>query len=163
MLDQFLGHRPRVTAYFAVLSVGLSLLVAGVEAARLRLIGPLDPQIAVGYAAVGLLFGLGLAFVAAYVNESLVSGWLTGAVPAAGRYGARILEGSVGSLEPVAAGTAGVGLVVGGVGYALASEKHRREALSPDIPAVTPRVTTTSLAVASVAVGVACLLTLGQV
>jgi len=163
MLDQFLGHRPRVTAYFAVLAVGLSMLITGVEAARLRLIGPLDPPTALGYATVGVLFGLVLAFVAAYVNESLVSGWFTGAVPAAGRYGGRLIVGSIERLEPVAAAIAGVGLIVGGVGYALAAEKHRREATTPDIPAVTPRVTTTALAVASVAVGVACLLTVGQV
>lgn len=157
MLDQFLGHRPRVTAYFAVLAVGLSLLLTGVEATRLRLVGPGSPTTFAGYAAVGLLVGLVLAFVAAYVNQSLVAGWLTGSVPAGGWYGARLLEGSVGSLETAAIATAGVGLVVGGVGYGLAAEKHRREAITPDIPAVTPRVTTASLAAASVTIGGGCI------
>ncbi len=163
MLDQFLGHRPRVTAYFAVLAVGLSMLVAGVEAARLRLVGPLDPSTFAGYAAVGVVLGLAVAFIAAYVNRSLVAGWLTGAVPAAGRYGAMLLEGSAGSLDGIAVGTAGVGLVVGGVGYALAAEKHRRQAITTDVPGVTPRTTTTSLAVASVAVGGACLVVISSV
>lgn len=163
MLDQFLGHRPRVTAYFGVLAVGLSLLAAGVEAARIRVVGSLDPSVFTGYAAVALLGAVILAFVAAFVNESLVAGWLVGTVPAAGRYGGTFLQGATVDLATAAYGTVGIGLVVGGLGYALASEKHRRDAGGGDIPGVTPRVTSAALAAASLAVGVACLLTLSTV
>lgn len=158
MLDQFLGHRPRVTAYFAVLAVGLALVSSGVEAGRLRLVGELEPSVFTGYVAVALLVALVLAFTAAYLNESLVAGWLVGAVPAASHYGGTYLRG--GGVDPAVAalGTVGTGLVVGGLGYALAAEKHRLEAGSGDMAGVTPRATFGSLAAASIAVGVACLL-----
>ena len=42
MLDQFVGHRPRVTAYFGLVAVGLSLLAAGIEAARNDTARPAD-------------------------------------------------------------------------------------------------------------------------
>lgn len=163
MLDQILGHRLRVTVYFGGLAVGLSLLSAGIEAGRLRLVGPLDPTAFAGYAAVALLAGVGLAFVAAYLNESLVAGWLVGAVPAAGRYGGAFLQGAAVDPAVWAIGTAGVGLAVGGVGYGLASEKHRRDAGSGSLPGGTPRVTSASLAGASIGIGIACLLSLSIV
>lgn len=163
MLDQFLGHRPRVTVYFAVLSIGLSLLLTGIEATRLRLVGPVDGTTFLGYVGLGLCFGLGLAFVAAYVNQSLVAGWVTGAVPAGAWFGARLLEGSAGPTETAAIATAGVGLVVGGVGYGLAAEKHRREAIAPNVSAVTPRVTTASLAAASITIGFGCIYVIAPV
>lgn len=163
MLDQFVGHRPRVTAYFGVLAVGLSLLAAGVEAARLRAIGPLEPSAFLGYAAAGLLCGLVLAFAAAYLNESLLSGWLLGGVPVAGRVGGTYLQGS--NADPVGSAllTAGAALVVGGVGYAAAAEKHRRDAGGGAAPGLTPRLTVTALAGASIAVGVAGILSTGFV
>ena len=157
MLDQFVGHRPRVTAYFGLLAVGLSLLAAGLEAARLAVMGPLNPSTFAGYAAVGLSSGLAVSFLAAYVNGSLVSGWLVGAVPAAGRVGGLTLQGApVGSAAAVY-GTAGVGFVVGGIGYWLAAEKLRRETVAADLQAATPRVTSTALALSSVGLGLACL------
>ena len=157
MLDQFVGHRPRVTAYFGLLAVGLSLLAAGLEAARLAVVGPLDPSTFAGYAAVGLSAGLAVSFLAAYVNESLVSGWLVGAVPAAGRVGGLALQDTAVGSEPAVYGTAGVGFVVGGVGYGLAAEKLRRETVAADLQAATPRVTSTALALASVGLGLGCL------
>lgn len=158
MLDQFLGHRPRVTVYFAGLAVALSLVSSGVEAGRLRLVGSLEPSAFTGYVAAALLAALVFATAASYLNESLMAGWFVAAVPAAGRYGGLYLRGNAVDPATAALGTAGVGLVVGGLGYALASEKHRRDAGSGDLPGVTPRATSASLAAASVSVGVACIL-----
>jgi hypothetical protein len=157
MLGQFVGHRPRVTVYFGLLAAGLSLIAAGLEAARLAVVGPLDPSASAGYAAVGLSAGLAMSFLAAYVNESLVSGWLVGAVPAAGRVGGLTLQGTAVGSAAALYGTAGVGFVVGGVSYGLAAEKLRRETVAADLQAATPRVTSTALALASVGLGIACL------
>lgn len=157
MLDQFLGPRPRLTAYFGVLAIGLSLLAVGAEATRLRVIGTLSQSAFTGYAAVALLGGFALAFTVAYFNASLVAGWLAGAVPAAGRYGALLLEGTDPGVTSSAVGTLGVGLVLGSVGYVLATEKHRRDALAQDISAVPPRASSVALAVAAIGVGLACL------
>ena len=157
MLGQFVGHRPRVTVYFGLLAAGLSLIATGLEAARLAIVGPLDPSASAGYAAVGLSSGLAMSFLAAYVNESLVSGWLVGAVPAAGRVGGLTLQGTAVGPEAAAYGTAGVGFVLGGVSYGLAAEKLRRETVAADLQAATPRVTSTALALASVGLGIACL------
>ena len=157
MLDQFVGHRPRVTVYFGLLAAGLSLLAAGLEAARLAVVGPLDPSASAGYAAVGLSAGLAMSFLAAYINESLVSGWLVGAVPAAGRFGGLTLQGTAVGPEAAAYGTAGVGFVLGGVSYGFAAEKLRRETVAADLHAATPRVTSTALALSSVGLGIACL------
>jgi len=157
MLEQVLGLRPRVTAYFGGLAAGLSLVAAGIEAVRLNVVGPVGGSAGIAYAAVWLLFGLGVAFAAAHVNASLVSGWLVGAVPAAGRVGGLALSGADPGLATVISGTAGVGMVVGGIGYGLAAEKLRRDTVGADLATAIPRVTSTALAGASIAVGLACL------
>jgi len=157
MLEQVLGHRPRVTAYFGGLGAGLSLVAAGIEAVRLNVAGPVGQSAVTAYAAVGLLFGLVLAFVAAYVNGSLVSGWLVGAVPAAGRVGGLALQGADPRLATAISGTAGVGLVLGGVGYGLAAEKLRRDTVGADLVTAVPRVTSTALAAASIGFGLGSL------
>ena len=41
LLGRVVGRRSRITAYFGGLALGLSLLVAGFDAARIRLVGPL--------------------------------------------------------------------------------------------------------------------------
>jgi hypothetical protein len=158
MLDQFLGHRPGVTVYFGVLAIGLALVASGIEAARLAVVGPLAQSTFAGYAAVGLSAGLVLSFVVASVNGSLVAGWLVGAIPAAGRVGGLALSGADVGLPAAVPGTAGVGFVLGGVGYGLAAEKLRRDTIAADRVAGSHRVTTTALAVASIRFGLACLI-----
>lgn len=159
MLQGLLGRRPRLTAYFGVLAAGLTLLVVGVEATRIRLFGSFGQAASIGYAGVGVLGGVILAFVVGYLSGSLIAGWFVGSVPAAGRYGARYLVGT--AADPVTGllGIAGVGLVLGATGFTVAMEKHRRDSLPPDAPASLPRLTTFGLSGASMLAGLGCLWT----
>jgi hypothetical protein len=157
MREHLLGRRPRFTAYVAGLAVGLSLLAVGVEAARVRLVGPLSPAVFAGYAGIGLLGGLLLAYVVAYLNGSLVAAWTTGTIPAAGRLGARVIEGSVPDVFAGAVGTAGVGFLVGGLGFLAATEKHRRDARTAELPPPPSQASSLGLVVASLVVGAGCL------
>lgn len=153
MRDHLLGRSPRFTVYFCGLAVGLALLAVGLEAARLRFVGPLSTVTLAGYAAFGILAGLVAAFVAGYLNGGIIASWVGGAVPALGRHGAVFLEGTIESTVASAAGAVGFALVVGAAGFVGATEKHRRDSQSADLPPPPPRLSVAVLVVASGVVG----------
>ena len=105
-----------------------------------------------GYAALGVLAGLVAAFVAGYLNGGIIASWVGGAVPPLGRYGAAVLEGTLESTAASAAGAVGFALLVGAAGFVVATEKHRRDSRSADLPPP-PRLSVAVLVVASGVVG----------
>ena len=153
MRDHLLGRSPRFTGYFCGLAVGLALLAVGLEAARLRFVGPLSTVTLAGYAAFGILAGLVAAFVAGYLNGGIIASWVGGAVPALGRYGAVFLEGTIESTVASAAGAVGFALLVGAAGFVVATEKHRHDSRSADLPPPPSRLPVAVLVVASGVVG----------
>ena len=153
MRDHLLGRSPRFTGYFCGLAVGLALLAVGLEAARLRFVGSPSTVLLAGYAALGILVGLAAAFVAGYLNGGIIASWAGGAVPALSRHGAAVLDGTLESTAASAAGTAGFALVVGAAGFVVATEKHRRDSRSADLPPPPPRLPVAVLVAASGVVG----------
>ncbi|PSQ43216.1 hypothetical protein BRD07_02345 [Halobacteriales archaeon QS_9_68_42] len=153
MRDHLLGRSPRFTGYFCGLAAGLALLAVGLEAARLRFVDSPSTVLLAGYAAFGVLAGLVAAFVAGYLNGGITASWVGGAVPALGRHGAVFLEGTIESTIASAAGAAGFALLVGAAGFVVATEKHRRDSRSADLPPPPPRLPVAVLVVASGAVG----------
>lgn len=153
MREHLVGRTPRLTAYFCGISLGLALLVAGLEATRILLVGELSGTAVALYGAVGVLGGLLLSFVVAYLNGSLLASWVAGFVSAAGRLGAPLAEGSltgVGSGLPAATG---LGVLVGTAGFVVAVEKHRRDAVGADLPEPPSRLDTLVLGGVSATVG----------
>ena len=153
MREHLLGRSPRFTVYFCGLAVGLALLAVGLEAARLRFVGSASTALLAGYAALGVLAGLVAAFVAGYLNGGIIASWVGGAVPPLGRYGAAVLEGTLESTAASAAGAVGFALLVGAAGFVVATEKHRRDSRSADLPPPPPRLPVAVLVVASGVVG----------
>lgn len=149
MREHFVGRTPRLTAYFSGIGLGLALLVAGIEATRVDLV-ELSGAWFVGYAVVGALGGVGLAFVAGYLNGSIVASWTMGAVPAAGLLGEPLASGTTGGLAPALLGAVATGVLLGTVGFVLAVVKHRRDSLTADLPAPASRADVVRLVVLSV-------------
>lgn len=135
MREHLAGRTPRLTAYFCGIAVGLALLVAGLEAARLLVVGPLSGTAVAAFGTVGVAGGLLLAFVVGYLNGSILASWVAGAVPAAARLGGPLVDGSLDAIGRAAVGSLGVGVLIGTVGFVVAVEKHRRDAVDADLPA----------------------------
>lgn len=135
MREHIAGRTPRLTAYLGGLSLGLGLLVAGAEGARHVLVGTLSPTAALGYAAVGAACGVAVAFVVGYLNGSLLASWGGGFVPAAGLMGRPVAGGTLAEVAVAFVVAVGAGVLLGAVGFAVAVEKHRRDARTADLPA----------------------------
>jgi hypothetical protein len=155
MREHLAGRTPRLTAYFCGIALGLALLVAGMEAARVLLVGELPTTVSLGVAAVGVLGGLLLSYVAGYLNGSLVASWAGGTVPAAGRLGAPLVDGRLREIVLAVVGAAGAGVLLGTVGFVVAVEKHRHDARTADLPEPATRVELLELVAVSILVGVA--------
>lgn len=134
MHEHLAGRTPRFTAYFCGIAVGLALLVAGLEAARILVFGPLSGSMVAVYGAVGVLGGLLLSFVVGYLNGSILASWLAGSVPVAARFGAPLVEGTLRGIEGTIASSLGIGVLIGTAGFVVAVEKHRRDAVGADLP-----------------------------
>lgn len=153
MREHLLGRTPRLTVYFCGIAVGLALLVAGLEATRVLFGSQFSTTVFTVYAAVGVLGGLLLAFVAGYLNGGVLASWAAGTVPLAGRVGPVLVEGSLREVGVSALGALGGGVLLGAVGFAVAVEKHRRDAQTADLPDPPSRTDLLGLVVASAAVG----------
>lgn len=153
MREHLAGRSPRLTAYFCGIALGLALLVAGLEAARLFIGGGVSSTVYLAVAGVGLLGGLLLSFVAGYLNGSLLASWIAGFVPAAGRLGPPLVDGTLREIGLALVGALGVGVLLGTVGYVVAVEKHRYDARTADLPAPPPRVALLGLVGISVVLG----------
>jgi hypothetical protein len=134
MREHLLGRTPRLTVYFCGIAIGLALLVAGLEATRIAFGSEFSATIYTIYAAIGLLGGFLLAFVASYLNGSILASWAAGTVPVAGRLGPVLVDGSLREIGVSTLGIVGSGVLLGAVGFAVAVEKHRRDARSADLP-----------------------------
>lgn len=157
MREHLLGRTPRLTGYFCGIAVGLALLVAGLEAARTVFGSEFSATVFTVYAAVGVLGGLLLSFVAGYLNGSVLASWTAGMVPLAGRVGPVLVEGSLREVGLSAVGAAGAGVLLGSVGFAVAVEKHRRDAKTADLPDPPSRADLLGILVVSAVVGVSML------
>lgn len=135
MREGFLGRSPRLTGYFCGIALGLALLVSGLEAARLLIVGELSTTGAFGFAAIGIIGGLALSFAVGYLNGGVLASWMAGFVPAAGRVGGPLAEGTLQDIAVAAIGAGGYGVLLGAFGFALAVEKHRHDAATADLPA----------------------------
>lgn len=155
MREHLLGRTPRLTAYFCGIAAGLAMLVAGLEASRLLLVGALSGTVATAVTIIGVLGAILLSFVAGYLNGSLPASWASGFVPAAGRLGAPLVDGSLRELGVSLLGALGVGVLLGTVGFVLAVEKHRYDARTADLPDPATRFELLGLVAVSVLVGVA--------
>lgn len=153
MREHLAGRTPRLTAYFCGIAVGLALLVAGLEAARTLVVGEISGTAAVAYGAVGVLGGLLLSFVVGYLNGSILASWTAGTVPAAGRLGDPLIAGSLGAVGRAIAGSIGIGVLIGTVGFVVAVEKHRRDAVHAALPAPPSRFDLAVLVVLSLVLG----------
>lgn len=153
MREHLAGRTPRLTAYFCGIAAGLALLVAGLEAARILVVGELSVTAAAVYGAVGVLGGLLLSFVVGYLNGSILASWAAGSVPAAGRLGTPLVEGSLGGVGKSIAGALGIGVLIGTIGFVVAVEKHRRDAVRADLPDPPARADLAALVVLSAVVG----------
>lgn len=154
MREHLVGRTPRLSAYFVGIALGLALLVAGLEATRILLLGELSGPVSLTIGLVGVLGGVLLAFVAGYLNGSLLTSWIAGFVPAAGRLGAPLVEGTLRELVLALVGALGVGVLLGTVGFVLAVEKHRHDARTADLPDPASRSELLGLVAVSVLVGV---------
>lgn len=135
MREHLAGRTPRLTGYFCGIAVGLALLVAGLEAARILVVGGLSGTTVAVYGAVGVVGGLLLSFVVGYLNGSILASWVAGIVPAAARLGGPLVDGSLGAIGRALVGAVGVGVLIGSIGFVVAVEKHRRDAVDADLPA----------------------------
>lgn len=154
MREHFAGRTPRLTAYFCGIAVGLALLVAGLEAARILAVGPLSETAVAVYGTVGVVGGLLLSFVVGYLNGSILASWVVGAVPAAARLGGPLVDGSLGAIGRAVVGSLGVGVLIGTAGFVVAVEKHRHDAVDADLPAPPARADLAVLVGISVVLGV---------
>ena len=153
MREHLVGRTPRLTAYFCGIALGLALLVAGLEATRLLLVGELSGTASTALALVGVLGGVLLSFVAGYLNGSLPASWAAGFVPVAGRLGAPLIDGTLRELGLALVGTVGVGVLLGTVGFVLAVEKHRYDARTAELPDPATRTELLELVAGSVLLG----------
>lgn len=153
MREHLAGRSPRLTAYFCGIALSLALLVAGLEAARLFVVGEVSGTVYLALAAVGLLGGLLLSFVAGYLNGSLLASWIVGFVPAAGRVGPLLVDGTLREVGLAVAGALGTGVLLGTAGYVVAVEKHRYDARTADLPTPPSRVELLELVAISVVLG----------
>ena len=153
MREHLAGRSPRLTAYFCGIALGLALLVAGLEAARIFVVGEVSGGVYLAVAGVGLLGGLLLSFVAGYLNGSLLASWIAGFVPAAGRLGSPLVDGSLREIGLALVGALGTGVLLGTVGYLVAVEKHRYDARTADLPTPPSRIDLLELVVLSVVLG----------
>lgn len=153
MRDHLAGRTARLTAYFCGIAIGLALLVAGLEAVRILVVGDLSATAGAVYAVAGLAGGLLLSFVVGYLNGSILASWLAGAVPVAARLGDPLVEGSLAEVARALVGSAGVGVLLGTVGFAAAVEKHRRDVVGADLPEPPTRLELTVLVAASATLG----------
>lgn len=154
MREHLVGRTPRLTAYFSGIALGLALLVAGLEATRVLLVGELSATVSLGVAVLAVLGGILLSYVAGYLNGSLLASWAGGAVPAAGRVGAPLVDGTLREVGLALVGSLGAGVLLGTVGFAVAVEKHRRDARTADLPDPASRIELLQLGGVSVLVGV---------
>ena len=154
MREHLVGRTPRLTAYFCGIALGLALLVAGLEATLILLLGELSGTLSLAVGVVGGLGGVLLSFVAGYLNGSLPASWIAGFVPAAGRLGAPLVEGTLREVGLALVGALGVGVLLGTVGFVLAVVKHRYDARTADLPDPASRVELLGLVAVSVFVGV---------
>ncbi|MES3517942.1 MAG: hypothetical protein PPP58_09790 [Natronomonas sp.] len=153
-----LGRTPRLSGYACGLAVGLGCLVAGTEAARLTLFGSFSSSIGLGYALFGAAVGITLAAVVGYLNGGLLACVAAGFVPATARFGEVLASGTLGDIPETLLSVVAVGSILGGVGFALGVEKHRRDALDADLPDPPPRTAVVVAVVGSVGAGAAVLL-----
>lgn len=154
MREHFVGRTPRLTAYFCGIALGLALLVAGLEATRILVVGEIGRTLTVALAAVGVLGGLLLSYVAGYLNGSLLASWTAGFVPIAGRAGAPIADGTLREIAIALVSAFGAGVLLGTIGFVIAVEKHRVDARTADLPTPPSRIELLELVVVSVIVGV---------
>lgn len=157
MREHLLGRTPRLTGYFCGIAVGLALLVAGLEATRTVFGSEFSPTMFTVYAAVGVLGGFLLAFVAGYLNGSVLGSWAAGTVPLAGRVGPVLVDGSIRDITLSALGAVGGGVLLGAVGFAIAVEKHRRDAETANLPDPPSRIDLLGILAGSTAFGVGLL------
>lgn len=134
MREHIVGRSRRLTAYFCGIALGLAFLVAGVEAARVQYLGTLGGAALYGYAAVGLLGGLVLSFVAGYLNGSILASWAGGFVPTAARVGPPLVDGTLSDAATILVGSAGGAVLLGTVGFVAAVEKHRHDSRTAELP-----------------------------
>lgn len=153
MREHIVGRSPRLTAYFCGIALGLALLVAGLEATRIFVVGDISGTVYLVFAGVGILGGLLLSFVAGYLNGSLLTSWIAGFVPVAGRAGTAIADGSLREIGLAFVGSFGVGVLLGTVGFVVAVEKHRHDARSAELPTPASRFELLELVAVSVVVG----------
>ena len=154
MREHLVGRTPRLTAYFCGIALGLALLVAGLAATRILVVGDVDETLAIALAVGGVLGGLLLSYVAGYLNGSLLASWTAGFVPAAGRAGAPIADGTLREIGLALIGAFGAGILLGTVGFVVAVEKHRVDARTADLPAPASRIELLQLVAVSAVVGV---------
>ena len=153
MREHLVGRSPRLTAYFCGIALGLALLVAGLEAVRVHAVGAVSTTAFLALASLGVVGGLLLSYVAGYLNGSLLASWAGGFVPAAGRVGPLLADGSLREVGLAVLGALGVGVLLGTVGFVAAVEKHRHDARSADLPAPASRLELLELVTVSVVVG----------
>jgi hypothetical protein len=153
MREHIVGRTPRLTAYFCGIALGLALLVAGLEAARFFVLGEVSTTAFLAYASLGVLVGLLLSYVSGYLNGSLLASWAGGFVPAAGRIGPPLADGSLREVGVAALGSLGLGVLLGTVGFVAAIEKHRHDARSADLPAPASRFELLALVAAAAFLG----------
>lgn len=154
MREHLVGRSPRLTAYFCGIALGLACLVAGLEATRVLVVGDIGGTLALALAAIGVLGGLLLSYVAGYLNGGLLASWMAGFVPATARAGAPIADGTLREIGIAIVGAVGIGVLLGTLGFVVAVEKHRVDARSADLPTPASRVELLELVVVSVVVGV---------
>jgi hypothetical protein len=157
MRKHVVGRTPRLTVYVCGLALGLALLVAGLEAARTLVVGDLSPTVYRLLAGVGLLGGLLLSYVAGYLSGSLPASWLAGFVPAAGLAGEPLAGGSFREVGLAFVGALGVGVLLGTLGFVVATEKHRYDARSADLPKPASRLELLGLVAVSAVLGTSLL------
>jgi hypothetical protein len=134
MREHIVGRSRRLTGYFCGIALGLAFLVAGLEAARVTFLGDLGGAALFGYAAIGLLGGLALSFVAGYLNGGILASWAGGLVPAAARVGPPLADGALREAAVTLLGATGGAVLLGTVGFVVAVEKHRHDSRSADLP-----------------------------
>lgn len=133
MREHLVGRTPRLTQYFVGIGVGLGFLGAGVEASRILRV-PLAGLGYAVYAAIGVLGGVVCAFVAGYLNGSLVGSWAMGLLAAGGRLGPPLATGEYGALPGALLSALGIAVLVGTLGFAVAVVKHQRDVRRTDLP-----------------------------
>lgn len=153
MREHIVGRSRRLTAYFCGIALGLACLVAGLEAARIQYLGDLSEAAIYGYAAIGLLGGLALSFVAGYLNGSILASWAGGFVPAAARVGPPLADGALSGAAVTLVGAAGSAVLLGTIGFVAAVEKHRHDSRSADLPDPPSRLALLKLVALAVLLG----------